>query len=91
MSLVEFNVLLCVLAFMYVLFGMIRANARLRGTWQLRHDTATVLFWVGGAVGHYLAHHEWSLAFRAIGVAGLSIAAGHIIFLLLRKSVQGNN
>jgi hypothetical protein len=75
---------------MYVLFGAIRANARLHGTWRLRYDVAMVLFWAGGAVGHYHIHHEWSLAFRAIGVAGLSIAAGHIIFLLLRKSAQGN-
>lgn len=86
--------MLGIIAFMYVIFGLVRASARRGGTWHVKYDGSLVFIWGLSAVGHYLSHHDWAFAYRGFGVALLSIAVGHVIYLLVkpqpRESKQEN-
>jgi hypothetical protein len=90
MSSVEITLLLLLIAFMYVVFGMVRENARVQQRWHVKYDLVLLLSWAGAAVGHYATHHEWALVLRTLAIAVLSLGAGHISFRLLRNFSQGN-
>ncbi len=84
----ELVLLLGIIAFMYLIFGMVRASARSRGRWHIKYDAMMLLLWSGSMAAHYYTHNEWAFALRCIGVALLSIGAGHIIYQLFKPQPQ---
>lgn len=84
----ELILVMGIVVFMYIIFGMVRASARSRGRWHIKYDAVMLLFWGGSAFGHYYTHHDWGFALRCIGVAALSLGAGHIIYQLFKPQPQ---
>lgn len=84
----EVTLSLGVVAFMYIIFGLVRAGARFRRTWHIKYDIGLVLMWGITAFTHYASAQEWRFAVRALVIAAVAMGAGHVIYHLKFKPQQ---
>ena len=88
MSQAEFTLSLGLIAFMYIIFGIVRARARFRRTWHVKYDVGLVMIWGITAGAQYASTPEWRFSLRGIAVATLAMVAGHILYHLKFKPQQ---